>query len=483
MDQRPELAVHPGEGAGVFQLGTGVNDVLHLLETAFLPRRPKAQVIYSSTRCFEKDIVIRLEEMGLQLRFDPVTQRLRMIDVFDLHLVDFSYQGKAFSGRAGKSKSTFLNLYSEFGPTFPGTFDAHRNAYTLQYSGMELLFELPELFQDMYVESDDLPLELPNGASPELKRMLIFPASPGAQPAPKEALERAVGRLDAHGHQLPFHTLCSTYLEHVVFRIGSQSPEGARQPTTIQFLKTRRMITLGCSVQHILSELGPPNPAHVFWKKHRVDPAQDAPSGAFSSTDCSSFGDSQRVVMQSAENALDFDPDHCFSPRDYFLNYFCLGIDLLIDGRTNRLLKVVAHSNFPGHADFSLYNKCEYRIIFPQKPSCTLSEPAPGGIAETHNSDANPEHSEEPAGHCEQRGATGANNSVSSWTHSREDCVIVTPESKWADVQSLLGPCGRPMVHDSGVAANPFGASHLYAYCGCVFQVLRNGHISDVTVF
>lgn len=37
------------------------------------------------------------------------------------------------------------------------------------------------------------------------------------------------------------------------------------------------------------------------------------------------------------------------TPRhDYFLNYFSLGVDVLMDGTTHTVSKIVLHSNFPG---------------------------------------------------------------------------------------------------------------------------------------
>lgn len=39
-------------------------------------------------------------------------------------------------------------------------------------------------------------------------------------------------------------------------------------------------------------------------------------------------------------------------PTDYFLNYFHLGIDILIDGALHICKKIILHGNVPGHYDF-----------------------------------------------------------------------------------------------------------------------------------
>ena len=46
---------------------------------------------------------------------------------------------------------------------------------------------------------------------------------------------------------------------------------------------------------------------------------------------------------------------------DYFYGYPTRGLDLLFCGASHRLKKVVLHTNIPGHPDFNLYCKCNFR--------------------------------------------------------------------------------------------------------------------------
>ncbi len=116
------MDIVPGQGLGPFRLGLGVNDALSMLRNGFLPLRPKVDVIYSSKAPLKKDLVLRIRELGLQLRFDGISQRLRLIDAFDLGKIVLTHKGRAIAPR-GKAV-TFLTLYNFFGPTFPGSFDA-----------------------------------------------------------------------------------------------------------------------------------------------------------------------------------------------------------------------------------------------------------------------------------------------------------------------------------------------------------------------
>mmetsp|Transcript_28431 Transcript_28431/g.45774 ORF Transcript_28431/g.45774 Transcript_28431/m.45774 type:complete len:417 (-) Transcript_28431:1884-3134(-) len=416
------MEVVPGERLGCFQLGMGVNDALVLLKKYFVPKRPKVDVVYSSKMPLEQDIVLKVEELGLHLRFEPVSQRLRMIDVFDLTKLSISYSGSTVGSKTSPRPS-FLQLYKIFGPTYPGEYDEALDMYLLRYRGICFMFSLPDDLKAVYAKTNELPLELRDGTSPLAGRMMVYNGFDERHATLVDAVVDEPVKLN--GIQLT--TLASSYLEQVCFKISETG-------TTLQFLRRHRNLRIGSSVQDVLSELG--QPSRIYFKHDNrmkihaagEDPsAKPAPTWFHSSPE---FLSSIPLVSRISQK----DPSSCFQPSDYFYNYFELGLDLLLDAATHTIKKVIAHSNFPGHSEFSLYNKCEFRVVF-----------------------SAPDDKGEP--------------------------VIISPEMKWADVEALLGPCGRPMIHDSGIVANPFGATHLYAYNGCVFEVMRSGYVAKVTVF
>ncbi|XP_038994751.1 UPF0183 protein At3g51130-like [Hibiscus syriacus] len=47
----------------------------------------------------------------------------------------------------------------------------------------------------------------------------------------------------------------------------------------------------------------------------------------------------------------------------YFYNYFTRGVDILFDGQTHKVKTFVLHTNYPGHADFNSYIKCNFVIL------------------------------------------------------------------------------------------------------------------------
>jgi hypothetical protein len=50
------------------------------------------------------------------------------------------------------------------------------------------------------------------------------------------------------------------------------------------------------------------------------------------------------------------------------------------------------------------------------------------------------------------------------------------------DVEAAFGRC-KPALHARLGGRHPFGPTHLYAYRGVVFEVLRGGAIATVTLF
>jgi hypothetical protein len=51
------------------------------------------------------------------------------------------------------------------------------------------------------------------------------------------------------------------------------------------------------------------------------------------------------------------------APADYWYCYAGRGLDALFCGATHRLKKLVLHANAPGHPDFGLYSKCNFRCV------------------------------------------------------------------------------------------------------------------------
>ncbi|XP_061578793.1 UPF0183 protein C16orf70 homolog [Cololabis saira] len=96
------------------------------------------------------------------------------------------------------------------------------------------------------------------------------------------------------------------------------------------------------------------------------------------------------------------------------------GHDILFDSTTHLVKKFVLHTNYPGHYNFNIYHRCDFKIPLVIKK--------------------------------------GADSQT-------EDCVLTT-YNKWDQIQELLGhPMEKPVVlHRSSSAnnTNPFGSTFCF---------------------
>jgi hypothetical protein len=115
-------------------------------------------------------------------------------------------------------------------------------------------------------------------------------------------------------------------------------------------------------------------------------------------------------------------------------------VDILFDGQTHNVKKFVLHTNYPGHADFNSYMKCNFVIYSPDY----------GGSF--HENEDSPKRA-------------------------------ITASTKWEQVKEILGDCGRAAIQTQGSTNNPFGSTFVYGYQNVAFEVMKNGYIATLTLF
>ncbi|BDA50963.1 probable UPF0183 protein C16orf70 homolog at N-terminal half [Coccomyxa sp. Obi] len=314
------LELFPGQGLGEFALGMPLYEAVNLI------RKKRSdlscvEVKYATQALFDQDIVINFPEHGMHLRFEPRSQRLRLIEVYDLSRLQVKY-GKALTGGASHP-ATFVRVYDIFGPTYPGEYDEQNRMYSLHYPGVVLLFPIPEQHAEHCSESQiELPLEFPDGSTPLASRICVHAAA--------EATSQLVTL--AAPPPLPADSL---YYEVVEARVR----EG------LHFRRGGQTVSFGDSPQDVWSELGPP-------------------------TGTTAKGiDTMLIHMKQSS----------VTGADYFYNYHNRGLDILFHGKTHRVRKFVLHTNVPGHPDFNVYAKCNFLLVFPDTAATPLLEPLGNG--------------------------------------------------------------------------------------------------------
>ncbi|KAK3011607.1 hypothetical protein RJ639_011675 [Escallonia herrerae] len=379
------LDLRPGSGIGPFSLGMPISDAFAQIE-----QQPNiydvVHVKYFDEEPLKLDIVISFPDHGFHLRFDPWSQRLRLIEIFDVKRLQMRYATSLIGGPS--TLATFLAVYELFGPTFPGSYDDDRAVYTLFYPGLSFAFPIPREYADLFLHGQaELPLEFPDGTTPVTCRVSIYDSSTDSKVGVGSLMKKASAPPLAAG---------SLYMEEVHVKLGEE----------IWFAVGGQHIPFGASPQDAWTELGRPCGIH----QKQVD----------------------QMVIHSAS-----DP----RPKttlcgDYFYNYFTRGLDILFDGQTHKIKKFVLHSNYPGHADFNSYRKCNFVIL-------------DGSL-----------HQEMNTFKCS-----------------------ITPSTKWEQVKELLGDCGQAAIQTQGSASNPFGSTFVYGYQNVAFEVMKNGYIATVTLF
>nr|KJB17691.1 hypothetical protein B456_003G011300 [Gossypium raimondii] len=341
------LDLRPGLGVGPFTLGMPICEAFAQIE-----QQPKiydvVHVKYYDEEPLKLDIVISFPDHGFHLRFDPWSQRLRLIEIFDIKRLQMRYATSLIGGPS--TLATFVAVYALFGPTYPGTYDKDRGVYTLFYPGLSFAFPIPSQYSDCCHDGEaELPLEFPDGTTPVTCRVSIYDSSAGKKVG--------VGSLMDKASAPPLPT-GSIYMEEVHAKLGEE----------LFFTVGGQHIPFGASPQDVWSELGRPCGIH--------------------------------------------------------------------QKQTHKVKKFVLHTNYPGHADFNSYIKCNFVILV-------------GGSFPDVNNYKN----------------------------------RITPSTKWEQVKEILGDCGRAAIQTQGSTSNPFGSTFVYGYQNAAFEVMKNGYIATVTLF
>ncbi|CAM8902328.1 unnamed protein product [Rhodiola kirilowii] len=382
------LDLRPGNGIGPFSLGMPICEAFAQIE-----QQPNiydvVHVKYLDEEPLKLDIVISFPDHGFHLRFDPHSQRLRLIEIFDVKRLQMRYATSLIGGPS--TLATFVAVYALFGPTFPGVYDKERGVYFLIYPGLSFAFPIPTQYSDCIHDGEaELPLEFPDGTTPVTCRVSIYDSSTDNNVGIGSKMGKAIA---------PPLPVGSLYMEEVHVKLGDE----------LWFTVGGQHIPFGASPQDVWTELGRPCGIH----QKQVD----------------------QMVIHSAS-----DP----RPRttvcgDYFYNYFTRGLDILFDGQTHKIKKFVLHTNYPGHADFNSYMKCNFVIY--------------------------------------------SSDNGDSFHEGNPTKQSITASTKWEQVKEILGECGRAAIQTQGSTNNPFGSTFVYGYQNVAFEVMKNNYIATITLF
>jgi len=301
--------VVPGKKLGPFVLGMPIGQAIRWVQEH---EREINLVEFQFGVELEEDVCLDLKDEGLRLHFGGATQTLQSAHVYQLGKLQLTYETKPFAGVRAVDPS-LLALYQVFGPSYPG--EMLNSTYQLNYPGLGFAFPIPPQFADI----TEAPVELPDGSVPLADALLLFKGRLQREPE-----EVSLSKVTA---KLPH---CAHYLQPVVLEVG----KGIRLPAQENLL-----LPLRCHVQEVRVVLGEPQRTH-------------------SKTDA-------RLQIHARENDENRSGEgqHVDPVPDYFMNYTEMGLDVLVCGTTQRVLKYVAHSNLPTHDNFYQYARCNWTLV------------------------------------------------------------------------------------------------------------------------
>ncbi|EXC35396.1 hypothetical protein L484_026721 [Morus notabilis] len=183
------LDLRPGLGLGPFSLGMPICEAFAQIE-----QQPNiydvVHVKHFDEDPLKLDIVISFPDHGFHLRFDSWSQRLRLIEIFDVKRLQMRYATSLIGGPS--ILATFVAVYALFGPTFPGIYDKDIGVYFLFYPGLSFAFPIPSQYTDCCHNGEaELPLEFPDGTTPVTCRVSVYDSSTDKKVGVGSLMDRA----------------------------------------------------------------------------------------------------------------------------------------------------------------------------------------------------------------------------------------------------------------------------------------------------
>ncbi|XP_076336430.1 phagosome assembly factor 1 isoform X1 [Tachypleus tridentatus] len=331
-----ELEVVPERSLGNDQwelvLGMAFCQAVHILQQQFRVIR-RVEVVYSELNPLTMDLIINLTQDGIKLIFDSVSQRLKIIEVYNMTKVKLKYCGLPFC--SPEVSPTIEQIDHSFGATHPGVYDSVQQVFALNFRGLSFCFPIESKFQPRYAHGLG-SLRFPNGASPIVSKMCIYSGN---------------SLTDTKAPSLPMSCFYNhVYLEKLDVLRENDSTVGVKLQLMTEALGPSkllepqkqtvvRVIKFGDSAQDVVAALGASS--KVFYKAE----------------------DKMKIHSPNSHKLL------TSRSSDYFYNYFTLGMDVLFDSRSHRVQKFILHTNYPGHYNFNMYFRCNFNIaLSPPKP-------------------------------------------------------------------------------------------------------------------
>jgi hypothetical protein len=484
---------------------------------------PEIDVAYSSTEPLHEPVILNLPSNGLRLRFDGPDQRLRLIEVLDFSRLPLVYKNQEVV-KAAKPQDqqhptsaliatgpTFRHVYNRlFGPSYPGEYNpppddsAHYGTYVLSYPGVAFSFPLQD---SAWSDQCDFVALLSSSAATPATSMAIFQG-----PSWSEARTQ----LFTVTPQFPRSpALIGKGREAVPDEVDEIRILGAGKIELLRRSGVPFWIALSeTTPQDLIAELGPPD---AIYRKNdrrisihraagvsRPRPMSSSPGRGVDMPDTDHSSDNSITDDSDDETSIAANVDPSSLPAECFFNYFHHGFDAFISYPTTpgptfpgsdlpepslpassahlTVTKLIVHGNVPGSYPFNRHRRSRWRIVLDSAgdENRLTSETHYEEISRRLKAVWKGSYSTPAEERALQRGMVLNRG----WGDSPESSVEFL--GGWEDSTGAGGQQHRSTSSGGGGdhdGSQGLGNTELFGFPGLLFEVLKNGAVSCMTVY
>ncbi|CAO2657425.1 Nn.00g035510.m01.CDS01 [Neocucurbitaria sp. VM-36] len=520
------MLLQPGRSVGFMTLGCSLHEVLTTVK-AEVKAFPRFQLYHDDLLPISTPIHIVLPDNGLRLQFDGPDQRLRLIEVLDFVKAKLVYKDievfKPGDGGTlgGPSGPRFRHIYDKLlGPTYGGEYvpprsedPSARGTYNLSYPGIAFNFPVQH---SAYSPKKDFISLLSSSATGPATSMAVFSG---------ESWQKARGTLFT---AIPPNPRSLALVSGKGREGGPDEIELVRVHGEGRIELTRRssppfwIILSETTPQDLIMELGAPDSIYrkndhrlSIHKDRRTSDASDLSPGGLTPDDLDS--DHSSAVRSDNEDDWEDDDEVTVEAQErevaaaeHFYNYYHHGFDILISQPTqisppsptaerresdlcheegelsvqplNHLTatKIIFHGNVPGSYQFNRHRRSRWTLE--HVPSTMYREPLNsemqfGDISGRLKEVFKPYYESEEQERLQQRGMAlnrGWGDSPGS------SCELLGGWEESSGKRSRFANAGGSVVVEG---ASDVGNVELFGFPGMVFEVLKNGAVSALTVY
>ncbi|CAL5869184.1 uncharacterized protein PFLUO_LOCUS3412 [Penicillium psychrofluorescens] len=501
-----QVQISPGKGLGSITLGASLHNVLTRVKSH--PQiYPALDLAYSSADPVRQPVILQLPLNGLRLRFDGPDQRLRLIEVLDFSRTSLVYKAQDVLKSAKPTEQpgsqqgpTFRHVYNRlFGPSYPGEYvpptdNSPYGTYVLSYPGIAFSFPLQH---SAWSDQCDFVALLSSSAALPATSMAIFQGPSWPEIRAKLFTQQPQYPRSSALVGKNRETLADEIEEFRIFGAGKlEVVRRSNPPLSIKLAET--------TPQDLIADFGPPDA--VYRKNDRRISIHRAAGrgggGALHMSPSPGRGIDLPDTDHSSSNSVTDDSDEEISPdnlgdpsslpTECFFNYFHHGFDAFISYPTEpgpafptsglpdptpqpplsqlAVTKIILHGNVPGSYPFNRHRRSRWRIQLDSSGDHLTSETPYDEVSERLR-DLWKESFSNPA---EERALQRPMVLNRGWGDSPESSVEFLGGWEESTAKGVRTGDGD----DSGL-----GNTELFGFPGLLFEVLKNGAVSCLTIY